>query len=92
VAVDIADDERKSELKGCDVMNIKTVLMTFILLLALALWSCAGYAVYGYPDHPYYSDYGYYPYGYFSFHRDFGHRIHHFDGGRYEARHWGGRH
>ena len=72
-------------------MNIRMIFTASMLLFALALSGCAGYAVYGYPDTPYYYDYGYYPYATFSFHHDAG-GFHHFHGGHHEARHWGGRH
>jgi len=72
-------------------MNIKKVLAAFMLLFALAVSGCAGYAVYGYPDYPYYYDYGYYPYGYFSFHHDFD-GLHRFQGGHHEAHHLEGKH
>lgn len=40
-------------------MNAKVLLTVVMLLFALGLSGCVGYATYGYPDYPYYYDYGY---------------------------------
>ncbi len=63
-------------------MNIKMVLITFMLLSALVFSGCVGYyAAYRDYDYPYYYDYGY-PSGHFYFHHDHddfhhGHGFHH---------------
>jgi len=69
-------------------MNNTKLVLTVMLLFALALSGCVGYATYGYPDYPYY-DYGYYPYGYFSLHHDFD-GFHHFRHDGHFDRHFGG--
>ena len=68
-------------------MNINKALIAFMLLMALTLSGCAGYAVYGYDDYPYHYDYGYRPYGFYHFHRDFD-DFHHFRDGHHEGRRW----
>jgi hypothetical protein len=70
-------------------MNTKLTLTVLMLLFALALSGCVGYASYGYSDYPYYYDYGYYPYGYLSFHHDFD-GFHHFRHGGHFGGHLGG--
>ena len=39
-------------------MNTKLILTVLMVLFALALSGCVGYAIYRYPDYPYYYDYG----------------------------------